>query len=332
MGAVLDNVAIVIVTYKRQELLASLLESILTLDKAPSRVYVVDNENSPDTRDVVATFSQIAAEGTTAVSWPCGKKTFVYLPQSQNLGGAGGFSAGVEAAYADGAEWFWLMDDDVEVMSDALTKLAKWTNVYDCIQGSRLDFDGGPFYWQYHFDERFGVYDMFATSKFDNSGVKQANALCFEGGLFSRRVVEAIGYPDARFFLYWDDCIYGYLASKHFKCAVVSDVILRRTRDISNMQVAAGRQLNSSSDLTRYHLMKNRGHMAHYMKREGDYFAPAFALGTAMCAAKEIVRLVCVDRKNIKSGISSLIKGARDAGKIKRDKTWQAFNEVKHVK
>lgn len=33
----------------------------------------------------------------------------------ENTGGAGGFSAGVERAFELGAEWFWVMDDDVAV-------------------------------------------------------------------------------------------------------------------------------------------------------------------------------------------------------------------------
>lgn len=46
------------------------------------------------------------------------------------------------------------------------------------------------------------------------------NQLCFEGGMFSRRVVDKIGLPDARFFIYGDDACYGYVASQHFPAAV----------------------------------------------------------------------------------------------------------------
>ena len=49
--------AIVIVTFKRQGLLAGLLESILGLTVAPWRVVVVDNENSPETARIVGEFS-----------------------------------------------------------------------------------------------------------------------------------------------------------------------------------------------------------------------------------------------------------------------------------
>ena len=84
------------------------------------------------------------------------------------------------------------------------------------------------------------------------------NQLCFEGGMFSRRVVETIGLPDFRYFIYGDDAVYGYLASKHFPAAVVADVVLRRARVVSNWDIAGKRQLNSTSDNNRYYIMRNR--------------------------------------------------------------------------
>ena len=38
------------------------------------------------------------------------------------------------------------MDDDVLVIPEGIERLAKWTDRYDVIQGSRLDFDGGAFF------------------------------------------------------------------------------------------------------------------------------------------------------------------------------------------
>ena len=52
--------AIVIVTYRRQALLAELLDSVLALTTAPWRVVVVDNEASPETERIVAGFERRA--------------------------------------------------------------------------------------------------------------------------------------------------------------------------------------------------------------------------------------------------------------------------------
>ena len=97
------------------------------------------------------------------------------------------------------------------------------------------------------------------------------DTLCFEGGLFRRNIVEQIGLPDPRFFIYWDDTMYGYRASKVTNPTVVPDVILRRTREIGNWDIAGVRQLNSTSDMNRYHIMRNRGYMARYFMSFGDY-------------------------------------------------------------
>jgi rhamnopyranosyl-N-acetylglucosaminyl-diphospho-decaprenol beta-1,3/1,4-galactofuranosyltransferase len=50
----------------------------------------------------------------------------------------------------------------------------------------------------------------------------------FEGALIHRRVVEKIGYPDARFFVAGDDMIYGYLASFHTNVLFAREVGFRR--------------------------------------------------------------------------------------------------------
>ena len=247
----------------------------------------------------------------------------VYAPQTDNLGGAGGFSVGVKVAYDLGAEWFWVMDDDVAVLPDGIEKLAKWGRDHDVIQGGKLDFDGGPFYWQYNFIVPLGIPNPIAPAAFGSAGYRVMNTLCFEGGLFRRRIVEKIGLPDPRFFIYWDDTMYGYLASKVTNSIVVPDVVMRRARDISNWDIAGLRQLNSTSDMNRYHILRNRGYMARYFMVHGDYRPVLFALGTAATVAKEVIRLVAVDREHVRTGLVQIAKGWRDSHKLMHDPKWR---------
>lgn len=321
------KVAIVVVTYKRQRLLADLLGSYLSLTVAPWRVVIVDNENSPATERLIEAARREIAEGNTRVPWPEGGDTFVYAPQPENTGGSGGFSMGVRIAYDLGADWFWLMDDDVEVLADSLAGLSAWTDGHDVVQGSRLDYDGGPFYWQYHFIAPLGIYDPLATAKFGEAGFKRTNTMCFEGGLFSRSIVEQIGFPDDRFFIYWDDCVYGYLASKVTDSVVVSDFILKRTREVVNWEVTGTRQLSSSSNMVRYYNMRNRGHMARYLQLHGDYNPVLFGAGTVLSFAKEFVRLAVVDRASFGSGAKRLVDGWLDSRRIIHDPSWQPMEK-----
>lgn len=318
----MQKLAIVIVTYKRQELLDQLLESFLYSTSSPWRIFVIDNENSPETKQIVDMYSQMVEEGITEVPWPEGRQTFEYVPMDTNTGGAGGFAEGVHRAYEEGAEWFWVMDDDVIAAPRAIEKLDKWTERFDVIQGSRLDFDGGPFFWQYHFVEPLGIYDPFSNPEFPPEGYKPMNNICFEGGLFNRKIVDAVGLPDARFFIYMDDCMFGYLACKAGRAAVVEDVILQRTRNIANMGVGSVKQLNSSSNMTRYHVMRNRGHIAHYLQMNGDYNPIGFGIGTLATFAKEFIRLAFVEKKDLQKGCATLVDGWLDARKIMEDRTW----------
>ena len=322
------KLALVVVTYKRQELLANLFDSIAQLQAAPWRIVIVDNENSRETESMVTAFNDRLAgvwgedTETDLLDTEGGHSRVVYAPQLENTGGAGGFSAGVKHAFELGAQWFWVMDDDVLVLPEAIGRLARWTDRYDVIQGSRLDFDGGDFFWQYQLIIPLGIPNPVAPANLGETGCKRMNQLCFEGGLFSRRVVEKCGLPDYRFFIYGDDACYGYVASKHFDAAVVSDLVLQRARVVSNWDIAGKRQLNSTSDTNRYYIMRNRGYLARYMQLFGDYHALGFRLGNVATFCKELIRIAVVD-KNFKTGVPALRRGWKDGKAILRDKTWQ---------
>ena len=207
-------------------------------------------------------------------------------------------------------------------------RLAKWTGRYDVIQGSRLDFDGGAFFWQYQHILSLGIPNPIAKWDLGPEGYRPMNQLCFEGGLFSRRVVDKIGLPDARFFIYGDDACYGYVASQHFPAAVVADVVLKRARAVSNWDIAGKRQLSSTSDTNRYYIMRNRGFLARYMQNYGDYRPILFRLGNAATFCKEFIRLAAVD-KCFKTGIPALRRGMKDARKIIKDPDWKPMPPLK---
>ncbi len=245
----MKRTALVIVTFKRQELLSNLLNSITQLTQAPWRIIVVDNENSSVTASLVSEFSETVkttwGETTDDPDAHGGTNRVCYVPMEQNTGGSGGFSEGVRVGYELGAEWFWVMDDDVAVLPDGLDKLDAWSDKAEVIQGQRYDFDGGPFFWQYRFSTALGIYNPLAKAGFD--GV----------------------------------------------------------------------------DMTRYYITRNRGYIARYFQVHGDYNPVLFGVGTALTFAKEIIRLILVDRAHFSSGLSRLIKGWKDARLIYKDATWR---------
>ena len=162
---------------------------------------------------------------------------------------------------------------------------------HDVIQGSRYDYDGGPFYWQYDFIIPLGIPNPIAPAAFGRPGYRVMDTLCFEGVCSAAtssnrsacriRVSSSTGTTRCT-----------ATAPAKSPTIVVPDVILRRTREIGNWDIAGVRQLNSTSDMNRYHIMRNRGYMARYFMAFGDYRPLMFGLGTLLTAAKEVIRLV----------------------------------------
>lgn len=302
-----SSATIAIVTYNRSVLLTRLLESIVVMDPKPGHVVVVDNASADDTTAVVESFRERL--GTE----------LVYHRLDTNTGGSGGFSEGMRVAYELGSTWMWLMDDDVEVIPDGLAKMGRWAPRFRSIQGRRYDYDGSEFYWQYRLSIPLGIPIPFAPASFDERGFRPMNSGCFEGMFIHRDVVEKIGLPDPRFFIYWDDSVYGYLASRTTRSVIVDEFVLRRTREIRQWDMGV-RHLNASSDAYRYYIMRNRGHMKHYWQTQGTYRPVYFAVGSILTFAKEIIRLVFVEHKV--RGTSNLFRGIRDGRRIARDRSW----------
>ncbi|WP_165253743.1 glycosyltransferase [Adlercreutzia sp. ZJ304] len=327
MQAYIPDIAIVITTYKRQELLRGLLQSIRELEVGPAAIVVVDNEKSSETEAIAAQFNVER-----------------YVAMENNTGGAGGFSRGVAEAYQMGHKWFWLMDDDVAVLPNAIEELAKWTLKTDtdlangipisqtvgAFQPARRNYDSSFFYWQYKFSTKFGMQNPLASAKrVQSQPSTPINCLCFEGGLVHRRAVEEAGLPDARFFIYADDTIYGYVLSQYTKMLFINDYTLIRTRTMQTMRVGSARKLTPASDMSRYYIMRNRGYMANYLKLYRQYNPLFFKLGTAYTLAKELVRLfVSGSTADKRSSLRELRRGMRDSRAIKHDAQWHPYSKV----
>ncbi|GMM94953.1 glycosyltransferase [Microbacterium sp. UBA3394] len=298
------SVTIAIVTFNRSHLLAGLLESITRMDPKPGHVVVVDNASSDDTTEVVESFrDRVGTE-------------LMYRRLESNTGGSGGFSEGMRIAYDLGSTWIWLMDDDVEVLPDGLARMGAWAPRFKSIQGRRYDYDGSEFYWQYRIAEKMAIPIPFAPAGFDESGYKEMNSGCFEGMFIHRDIVRQIGLPDPRFFIYWDDQLYGWLASRVTTSVIVDEFVLRRTREIKQWDMGV-RHMNASSNAYRYYIMRNRAIIKKYYRANGVYHPLLFGLGTSLTFGKELIRLFFVERTV--RGTSNLWRGLRDGRIIGRD-------------
>lgn len=307
-----DKIAIAIVTFNRSAFLAELLQSAAAMTTPAWRIVVVDNASTDDTQQVLA----------DAQAWfPDG--VLVNRLLETNTGGSGGFSEGTRVALELGADWVWLMDDDVEIIPDALERFAPWMERFGCIHGRRYDFDGSPFYWQAKFNQFLGVPLPYSVKDFDRGGYAVTNSGTFEGMLVSADVVRLIGLPDPRFFISWDDAAYAWLAAQHTTVVYVDEFVLKRKRE--QQQVNLGiRHLNDGSPLFRFHVIRNRAYVGKYFREYGKLNRLGFGLGTALTLAKEVFRLVVV--QHTLKGVGDLVRGFRANRAIWRDDTWRPMD------
>jgi GT2 family glycosyltransferase len=104
------RVVAVVVTWNRAALLREALSALDAQTVRPDAVIVVDNASTDDTADALK-----GAEGPLDV---------VRLPR--NIGGAGGFAAGIQRAVtAHACDYVWLLDDDTVPEPTALAELLR---------------------------------------------------------------------------------------------------------------------------------------------------------------------------------------------------------------
>jgi glycosyltransferase involved in cell wall biosynthesis len=306
------KIAITIVTYNRSTFLRELLASAAAMDAPPFRVVVVDNASTDDTQAVIA---------SAAADFPDG--VLVNHRLETNTGGSGGFSEGTRVALALGADWVWLMDDDVEILPDAMARFAPWMERFRVIHGRRYDFDGSPFYWQAKFNEFLGVPLPYSGKQFGREGYAITNSGTFEGMLIHADVVRAIGLPDPRFFISWDDATYAWVAAQHTDVVYVDAFVLRRKREQKQVNLGI-RHLNDGSALFRFHVIRNRAYVGRYFAEYGRLNRLGFGLGTALTLAKEVFRLVVV--QHTLKGVGDLARGFRANRALWRDTTWRPMD------
>jgi rhamnopyranosyl-N-acetylglucosaminyl-diphospho-decaprenol beta-1,3/1,4-galactofuranosyltransferase len=123
-----ETVAVVVVTYNRAALLTRMLAGLAALDTKPDAVIVVDNASTDHTATVLAGVQDLPLQVITP---------------AENLGGAGGFHLGMEAAYDQGYDRIWLVDDDVVPAPGCLDALmAVDAEHADCLMSVREDLKG----------------------------------------------------------------------------------------------------------------------------------------------------------------------------------------------
>ena len=105
------SVCAVVLTFNRKDLLVECLEALLAQTQPLEKVFVVDNASTDGTPELLRERGLLE------------RPPLEYVRMERNLGGAGGFSRGIELARDAGMDWVWTMDDDAEPPPDSLATL-----------------------------------------------------------------------------------------------------------------------------------------------------------------------------------------------------------------
>ena len=202
--------AALVVTFQRREALQRTVERLRA--EPVDRIWVVDNGSTDGTREWLAELNEPRLRVIRAPT---------------NLGGAGGFEAGLRAVTSeDDPEWVVLMDDDARPEPGALAAFRsgqqwKWDAVSAAVYApcggiaeinrpTVNPFWDGRIFWRtagrlttggaragFHVPD--AAYD---------GPPRDIDATSFVGLFLSRAAIARGGYPDGRLFLYGDDVLY----------------------------------------------------------------------------------------------------------------------------
>lgn len=204
----MNTVAAVVVTYNRKELLKECIEA-LKASTCSVDVIIVDNNSTDGTKEYIADLIG---------------KDVIYKRLKKNLGGAGGFSAGMKYAVKRGYEYVWIMDDDTIVKEDSLEALlsakdeisddfgfisssVKWIDGSDCKMNMQT------------YKTNITDYEKTYAAK----GIYPVKAATFVSLLFSSDAIKQIGLPLKEYFIWGDDKEYTLRMSNEFACYNVVD-------------------------------------------------------------------------------------------------------------
>ena len=189
-----SDVHAVVVTFNRRLLLEKCIGTLLQQTYALQRILIINNASTDDTHEWIHASGLLRHPQLT------------YHLTKENLGGAGGFAIGLQIALEMGADWVWMMDDDAEPETNALSELMKIADEPSTIYGS-LAVHGTETAWNTTLLLDDGSQRLIHNINEVPDKVR-VQFLPFLGILVTRSLVDKIGLPDAEFFIAADDVEY----------------------------------------------------------------------------------------------------------------------------
>lgn len=198
----MEKVIAVVVTYNRQALLCECINALRNQTRKPDTILVINNGSTDNTEQ-----------------WLQSQKDIQFITQ-ENVGSGGGFRTAISAAFNMHGTWVWCMDDDGYPKEDALQNLLEASDEELMLRNCAVvdKADKKSFVWK---TQHYNNLDEVDCKLIHGIGHP------FNGTLLHRKVIERVGFPQARFFLWGDETEYYYRIVKKNRipvCTVANSI------------------------------------------------------------------------------------------------------------
>ena len=252
----------IVVTYNR---CACLRKTLAALEPFGIDVLIVNNASTDDTAAYLETLPK-------AAPWH-----LLTLPE--NIGGSGGFAAGMRWAIKQGYQWLWVMDDDVLPLPGILEVFARHAAPRTCLNPSKRTAEGDIF----EFEGAINAQTLHRRRLPHATVFREAEAVpcttaCFEGMCVSADLAQEIIEPWADFFIAWDDILFGMLAAQRGRNLYLKAFGIQKQFD-KTATLAGGLRYHSSL-FGRYYHLRNFLFTSRYLREHnlgGRFIWPRYA-------------------------------------------------------
>lgn len=274
----MDQIYAVVLSYKRKDLLKRCLDGINAQTRPCAGIIVVDNASGDGTEEMLLQ-SQLP-----------NLKVYVL---SHNTGASGGFSAGFRIAYQQGADYIWMMDDDVIPEPNALEELLG--------AGDRLTAKGHPYSFLLSraytedglltnvpsVDTRTNEVDYENWPLLLDLGVIPVRPATYVSILVPRASLQRHGLPLAAMFMWGDDTEYTMRISQDAPGYLVASSKVWHLRKVSG-SISIQREVDPNRTALHRHFVRNELFIArryHSRRRVVTVFLSRLILAARMFKA-----------------------------------------------
>ena len=282
----MQDVAAVIVTYNRKELLKECITHVLAQEGEVPDILVIDNHSTDGTREYIRDFIEAGQVD--------------YTDTGANLGGAGGFSHGIRRAAEKGYDRIWVMDDDCMPEKDALAALMR----ADRELNGEYGFLSSRVLWR---DGKLCTMNLQRETLTRNlkgfdRRLQPVVMASFVSLFLRRQVVMELGLPIREFFIWTDDWEYTRRISRKYPCYAVADSTVVH---LSRVNIGANIATESAERLDRFdYLYRND---VYLYRREG---LRGFAYEAARLSG-HCLRVLMKAKDHKKERLKKIIGGTR---------------------